>query len=71
MSERTLESLNRDLREAGLYGPNSKAEVTGFLLPDFAKTRFKVVYAKSVLHHFEYLGATLDVLHEKVAQRTW
>lgn len=67
LSERAIESLNRDLREAGLYGPDSRAQATDFLSPDFAETGFDVVYAKSVLHHFEHLEAMLEVLSAKLA----
>jgi 2-polyprenyl-3-methyl-5-hydroxy-6-metoxy-1,4-benzoquinol methylase len=67
LSKRAIESLNFDLREAGLYGSRTRAEAIDFLSPDFVETGFDVVYAKSVLHHFEHLGAMLEVLREKVA----
>lgn len=67
LSERAIDSLNRDLKAAGLHGPRMKAEEVDFLSPDFDEAGFDVVYAKSVLHHFEHLGTRLEVLRAKLA----
>jgi 2-polyprenyl-3-methyl-5-hydroxy-6-metoxy-1,4-benzoquinol methylase len=67
LSERAVSKLNRKLVEAGLYGPRTKALAEDFLSPTFYETRFDVVYALSVLHHFRHLEVALRMLHDKLA----
>jgi len=66
LSELAVRKLNQSLVEEGLYGPETKALAGDFLSPTFNETHFDVVYARSVLHHFEYLDAALRLLHNKL-----
>jgi 2-polyprenyl-3-methyl-5-hydroxy-6-metoxy-1,4-benzoquinol methylase len=66
LSEQATEKLNRTLLEAGLYGPDTRAEAGDFLSPDFREVQFDVVYAKSVMHHFKHFEAMLEILHDKL-----
>jgi 2-polyprenyl-3-methyl-5-hydroxy-6-metoxy-1,4-benzoquinol methylase len=46
--------------------PHARAEVGDFLSLDFAYPPFDVVYASSVLHHFEHFDTFLKLLHARL-----
>ncbi len=48
------------------YG-NTTFHVGDFLADDFAPADFDIIYAQSVLHHFEYIDVALDRVLEKLA----
>lgn len=65
LSEQATAQLDRELRSAGI--PHARARAGDFLSPEFGESGFDIVYAQSVLHHFEHLDAMLEVLHGKLA----
>lgn len=60
LSESAIASLNRKLRREGIE--NAEARAVDFLEAEFGANTFDLVYAKSVLHHFEFLEPVLRKL---------
>lgn len=58
LSQKAIAKLNERLD--GI--PNAEAQAVDFLSPDFAPEPFDVIYANSVMHHFEHFDAFLSVL---------
>jgi 2-polyprenyl-3-methyl-5-hydroxy-6-metoxy-1,4-benzoquinol methylase len=64
LSERAVTVLREALEAEGLY--HAKAIAADFLSPEFQseyKEKFDVIYAHSVVHHFEYLEVFLEKMH--------
>lgn len=64
LSREGIERLEQRLHERGIDG--ARARAVDFLSDEFDEPPFDVVYAHSVVHHFEHLDAFLDRLHDVV-----
>ncbi len=58
LSSKAIRALNDKLQDY----PNAEAKAVDFLSPDFSPEPFDVIYANSVMHHFEHFDAFLNVL---------
>ncbi len=58
LSESAISTLNSKLADF----PNATGQAVDFLSPDFRPEPFDVIYANSVMHHFEHFDAFLLVL---------
>jgi len=74
LAQESREYLGIDLSESAISILQSKiagiegasAVAIDFLDPEFEWGKFDVVYAKSVIHHFQYLEHFLEVLHSRI-----
>ncbi len=64
LSEKAIYHLRETLHDKGIKKGSVKA--VDFLDPDFKEKGFDVIYAYSVLHHFEKLEVALSRLHQKL-----
>lgn len=76
IARRSAYYLGLDLSAAGIaqlqhtlaqeHIPHASAQVGDFLALDFPYPSFDVVYAVSVLHHFEHFDTFLKLLHDRI-----
>ena len=64
LSEPAIEKLRQKIRERNL--PHADARPLDFLAPDFPYEPFDIIYAYSVMHHFQHFDAFLKVLRERL-----
>ena len=65
LSEPAINVLRRKLAQAGLS--HARAEAMDFLRPDWPHEPFDIIYARSVMHHFQQFEAFLRVLDSRLA----
>lgn len=63
LSSKAITKLNEKLSDY----PNAEGMAVDFLSPDFQPQPFDVIYANSVMHHFEHFDAFLSVLRSHLA----
>ncbi len=75
LAENSKQYLGIDLSDVAIKGlnerlqplPNAKAEAIDFLSADFNEKEYDLIYAYSVLHHFENTTILINRLNEKLA----
>ena len=66
LSETRVQSFEGKLRAAGIE--SGRVIAADFLAPSFEEDMsFDLIYAMSVMHHFQHLDAFLDVMHKRLA----
>lgn len=64
LAEKSIEVLQKKIEKKGCK--NAFAIAIDFLSPEFKESNFDIIYARSVLHHFENFNLLVDVLKEKL-----
>lgn len=66
LSDKAIEHHRQNLIKNNCV--NARAEAVDFLSPDFKDKDFDLIYAFSVLHHFQHIDQLLNKLEEKLAE---